>query len=348
MLRLGILGCGRIIEEGHLPALQMLRDRVRVVALSDPSELRRSVVGDAASVSRERRYESIEGLLNDPDVDLIDIAVPHFLHESMVLAATRAGRDIVLEKPMATSLEECDRMISAVSAAGRRLAVIHNYAYRAPEAKAIELIQSGAIGRPFLIRHESLGGGHYKGASGYDPDWRTNMARSGGGCLIDNAYHNLYLAALMQQSPITRVYARLSTFVQQIGVEDTALLLLDHEGGGMTSVQVSWAVKAGGRPVHEIHGTEGSIALRHDGHAVSLYRNGTGEWEHWNPQSDLGFFGYFAALIDALERDLPPPVGFAAARTNLEVIRAAYKSGESGRPVDIVAMKIDKRDESSR
>ncbi len=335
MLRIGIIGCGRIVEEGHIPAFLMLAGRVKVVALSDPSEQRRELVGALAGIPEEKQYATVDRLLNDPNVDLIDIAVPHFLHESMVLAAAEASRDVVLEKPMATSLQECDRMIAAVSAAGRRMAVIHNYAYRGPESKALDLIHSGAIGRPFLVRNESLGSGHYKGTSGYDPDWRTSMARSGGGCLIDNAYHNLYLAAMMQQSPITRVYARLSTFVQPIGVEDTALLLLDHQSGGTTSVQVSWAIKSGGRPVHEIHGTEGSIAVRHEGHAVSLYRNAIGQWEHWEIPSDLGFPGYFTALVDALERGLPPPMGHVAARANLEVIRAAYESGVSGLPVEI-------------
>lgn len=333
MVRVGLVGCGRIMQEGHLPALQRLGERVEIVALADPSPERRAVIGDLAGIAADQRYSAVDELLGRARIDLLDVAVPHFLHEPAVLAAAAAGVDVVLEKPIATTLDECDRMIAAVTAAGTRLAVIHNYAYRPPEARALALIAEGAIGRPFLVRSEGLGGGHYKGATGYDPDWRTRAARSGGGCLIDNAYHNIYLAWKMLQAPVERVYARLGTYVQPIEVEDTALLLMEHAGGATSSIQVSWAVRAGGLPVHEVHGTAGSIAFRRDGHALSLYRDATGAWEHLDLETDLGFPGYFAALIGALEAGQPIPVDFTEARRNLAIVRAAYASAEAGQPV---------------
>ena len=341
MYRLGLIGCGRIVEEGHAPALLQLDERVQVVALADPSEERRTRLGGLLAVPDSARYADYTDMLRAERLDIVDVAVPHFLHRDVARAAAAAGAHLFLEKPMAVSLAEADAILEAVDAAGVSLCVAHNYLSMPHHAAALRLIAEGAIGRPFLIRHEGLGGSHYFGAAGYDPHWRTRAAQAGGGCLIDNAYHNLYLAETMMAAPVERVYARAGTFVQPIDVEDTALIFLEHAGGGTSSLQVSWAVKGGGARVHEVHGTEGSIAFGREGQPLALFRNSRGEWEapDLGPEQEpaaffrASFLGLWRDFLTALENGAPSPVDGRQARRNLQLVVAAYEAARTGQPV---------------
>ncbi len=334
MLTAAIIGCGRIVAEGHLKAYQALRDRVRVIALADPSSERRSLIGDALGVPESARYADYRDLLSRESPDFVDLALPHFLHEEVAIACAQAGRHILTEKPLTTSLASADRILEAVEQAGVFLGVIHNYRYLPHNARALALIAEGKIGRPFFVRSEGLGGSHYPGAAEYDPDWRVKGERAGGGALLDNGYHNIYMAEAFMRSPVRRVYARVGTYVRSQDVDDLAVALLEHENGGVSSIQVSWAVRGGGQRVSEVHGTEGS--LRFVNGRLELFENARGEW---TPQDMEGldfsssFAKLFADFISALERGEPPPLDGRAARHNLAIVMAAYESSRRGRPV---------------
>lgn len=341
MHRLGLIGCGRIVEEGHAPALLQLGERVQVVALADPSEERRARLGGLLEVPVSARYADYATMLEAERLDIVDVAVPPFLHLEAAQAVAAAGAHLFLEKPMAISLEEADAILAAVEAAGISLCVAHNERFMPHHAAALRLIAEGAIGRPFLIRHERLRGSHDFGAAGYDPHWRTRADQAGGGCLIANAYHSIDLAEAMMAAPVERVYARAGTYLQPIDVEDTALLSLEHAGGGTSSIQVSWAVKAGGDHVHEVHGTEGSIVFGPTGRPLALFRNTRGEWEAPDLGLDLadlfraGFLDLWEAFLTSLEEGTASPVGGAAARRILQIVRAAYEAAREGQPIAI-------------
>ena len=115
MINVGIVGCGRIIEEGHAPAFAKLTDRFRVVAVADTSAARRDLIADRFGVPPGRRYSDWQELLALTDVDLVDMALPHFLHLPSLRAAAAAGKAVLMEKPMATSLDEADAIMAAVA-----------------------------------------------------------------------------------------------------------------------------------------------------------------------------------------------------------------------------------------
>ena len=333
MIDVGIVGCGRIVEEGHAPAFEALANRFRVVAVADASGERRDLIGDRFGVPETNRFPDWDGLFACPDVELIDMALPHSLHKDSCIAAAATGKPILMEKPMATSMVDADEIMAAVERSGAPACIIHNYGYFPDLAKALELIRAGAIGEPFLVRSEGLSSGHWPGTSAYDPGWRTRAGMAGGGPLIDNAYHNLYGAAAMMRSPVSEVFARLGTFVREIEVEDTVVVTLRHENGGISSVQVAWSAGASKR-VQEVHGTEGSLLFDHDGHALALLRGE--EWEYPAVEEGLwGFAGLFQDYADALESGGPPPVPFSEGYRNLQVVMAAYESNRTGGPVPL-------------
>ena len=334
MIRVGIVGCGRIVEEGHAPAFDQLSNRFEIAAVADPSQERRDLIGDRFSVPSSSRYSTWDELLQDDRVDLVDMAVPHFLHRDSCVAAAASGKAILMEKPMATSLKEADEIMAAVAKSGTPACIIHNYLYSATSSKALRLLREGSIGRPFLVRIEGLSGSHWPGARAYDPDWRTRTSASGGGALIDNAYHNLYSAAAYMGSPVTEVYARLGTFVRDIEVEDTVVATLTHANGGTSQILVGWSVGAAKR-VEEIHGDAGSILFDHDGRELAVLRGDDWSYPDISKAESSSFAPLFEEYADALESGGPPPVPFEEGYRNLQVVMAAYESNRTGQPVAV-------------
>ena len=342
MIRVGIVGCGRIVLTGHATALAATPG-VEVVAVADPSPVQRDAVADRLGVPAAGRFGDAAALLAAGGIDIVDVAVPHAHHVAVVLAALDAGIPVLSEKPLGATVDEIDAMAAAADRAGVRLAVCHNRLYDPPFAAAIDAVRAGRIGRPFAVRLESLNGGWWVGAGGYDPSWRTRKAVSRGGCLLDNGYHSVYLAEALAGSPIVEVYARTSTAAYAIEVDDTAFVLATHASGATTSLQVAWSAAGEGTAVHEVYGDRGTIALGRAGTLWSMFTaepgmaGGGGAWTAppVAPSDGWGFTGLFAATLPALAAGRAVPAGVAEGRRVVEVVDACYRSSAAGRPIPV-------------
>jgi predicted dehydrogenase len=351
------MGCGRIVEEAHAPALQALGDRARVVALADPSAERRRVVVDVLGQSDVAEFDNWQSMLEVGQIDAAVIALPHHLHTRAIVDAATAGVDVISEKPLATTLAEIDEIEDAVASAGIRLAVMHNWMFNPEPVRAIEAIGAGLIGVPFLVRNESLNGVRWVSR---DPagDWRHDRAKSGGGLVIDSIYHPIYVSEAELTSPIVRAYASLGG---EQGDETRALILLEHENGGSTSIQRCSTAVGGGVGVHEVHGTKGSVRFRQadplilnlifagnpppqptaagpPAPALEIFEADTGEWRPLETQPGPWWGGIrevFARTLDAWADGQAPPADIQAARHVLAVVEAIYDSAERGEAVAV-------------
>ncbi len=335
VIRVGIAGCGRIVFTGHAPALAALPG-VKVVAVADPSPAQRHVVGERLGVPRRRRHPTVTSLLAAGGVDVLDVAVPHAHHREVILAALAAGVPVVSEKPLGATLADIDVMAVAAAQAGVGLAVCHNRLFDPPFAGAVAAVRSGRVGQVFAVRLESLATGWWAGA-GHDPAWRTRAAVAGGGCLLDNGYHSVYLAEALVGSPIVEVYARTLTAVHPIDVDDTAFVLATHATGAVSSLQLAWSAAGGTTAVHEACGGTGTVVVGRDGTPLAIFERATGTWSHPPlPASDgWGFTGLFAATLPALAAGEPVPAGMAEGRHVVAVIDACYRSSATGRAVAV-------------
>ena len=336
MLRAGIIGCGGITERRHGPVLAGLEDRVEVVALADLALERTALMGEKLGVDTAHQYGDWEDMLRREELDLVHICTPHHLHEPQAIAALQAGTHVLLEKPLCTTLEEADRMIAAARAAKRKVTVSHNQLFSAEHTAIMAHLRAGDIGQVFLVRSEGLSRSHVQGR-GVDQHWRTQSTAGGGGPLIDNGFHQIYRAVDYVGSRAKRVYAQVGRHVQDIEVEDMALLLIEHESAATTSIQVGWCAAAGGVGVHEVFGTEGQIRI---GGEPALWRNSAGAWapiEVAQEEADrLGFPAVVQQFIEAIETDGEVPVPAEDSRHVLAIVLGAYASGRSGRAVEIV------------
>lgn len=339
MIRMAIIGCGKIVEETHTPALLKLKDRANVVAIADAVPARLKVVGDMLDVPNKSRYTDYAELLSTEEVQIVDVALPHFLYEKVSVDCARAKVDIISEKPFATTLQAAEKILDATRENNVRLGVVHNYLYRPEFSKTLELIRNGAIGRPFLFRYEQFTPRRFHlGTAEYDPAWRTTASRGGAGCLIDAGYHSIYLARAILGSPVVRVFARANTYLHKMDVEDTALVLMEHENGSSSNIQNGWTVNRPLLWLFEVHGTEGHIALDAEENRLGLYRYATEKWEHTDMGNDarLGsFLLIFKDFLDAYEKGSDFPISGEDAKKNLEIIMAAYRSAKTGESVTI-------------
>jgi len=204
-IRVAIVGCGRISDLHELGYRD--RDDAEIVAVCDAKRGRVGKKARAWGVSKT--YTDYEKLLADPDIDLIELLVPHHLHAGMTIAACQAGKHVSVQKPMALNTSEADQMIRAATRAGVVLRVYENFVFYPPHVRAKEMIDAGEIGEPQMIRL-------HVGTGKSDTEWkvplsswlwRINEEKCGGGPLIfDHGYH-LFSLAFHLMGEVERVYA---------------------------------------------------------------------------------------------------------------------------------------------
>ena len=194
-LRVGFIGAGRISD---LHALEYLaNDRARIVAVCDVNYDIAAQRGAAWGVKPDRIFTDYHDLLALPDVDLVEILLPHHLHYQATLDAAAAGKHISLQKPMALSVQEADEMIAAAEKAGVIFKVFENFIFYPPVQRAKALIEAGEIGDPLTIRIKSNSG---TSPTMWDvpPEawaWRFTQEQCGGGPLVfDDGHHKFSLA----------------------------------------------------------------------------------------------------------------------------------------------------------
>jgi predicted dehydrogenase len=204
-LGVALVGCGRIADLHELGYRDL--GEARIVALCDRRKGRAKAKARAWGVTKV--YGDYEQVLEDPEVQLVELLVPHHLHAPMTIAACAAGKHVSVQKPMALTVEEADGMIAAAESAGVVLRVYENFVFYPPFVRAKEMIDAGAIGEPQMIRlHVGTGG---RGGGWKVPLsswlWRFDEKKCGGGPLVfDHGYH-LFSIARHLMGEVERVYA---------------------------------------------------------------------------------------------------------------------------------------------
>lgn len=339
MLKAGIIGCGAITERRHARLLPALAPRVKVTALADPSSERMSVVGAMVDVGPEHYYPDYAAMLAEEDLDFVLLATPHHLHAKMSTDALDAGVHVVTEKPMCNTVEEADAMVAKANATGKTLCVLHNQLFAAAVQETVRIISSGDMGQPYFCRSEAISGVPYVGR-GVDGMWRTRAATCGAGGLIDSGSHQVYRVVAFMGSPVKRVYAKMGTYTTGFDFPDLAVLTLEHENGGVSSVQSGWCAGAGASGVNEILLTGGTIRPSSGNvERVWLKRNGAKEPETIElPEpapDDLGASVVLTKFVESLETGCPAPVSAEDGREIVQILCAAIESSATGKPIEL-------------
>lgn len=335
-LRIGMIGCGEIaVQTAKGIAASTFGQHVMVM------DTDARVAGDLGATYGVPHTTKVDELLANPAVDAVYIAVPHFLHAPLTIQAAQAGKHVLVEKPIATTLAEADAMIAAAGAAKVTLSVAY-LAQVDPVAQAMQrLVAAGAIGKVVGTRiiyrgdkPESYWHGGYSGR--ITTDWRTSKAKSGGGVLIMNTIHDLNTLRFITGLEVVRVAAEYETFTTPVEVEDYIAVTYRYANGAIGTLEAGSAIR-GRDPVREInriYGDAGQILFSNPARIFVTREHAglkVGEWQDL-PLPAAGTGGDRAAMIDgfagAVLNGKPPVVRAEDGRAALQIALAAYQSGQ--------------------
>lgn len=337
-LRIAVIGAGRMgITHAENLARRVRGVHLVAVTTSDPQRAQeaRHRCGRAPDGSQQAIYPDVESLLAAGSLDAVCIASSTSAHADNVVRCAKAGLHIFCEKPLALTLEDCDRAITAAEGAGVKLMLGHVRMFDAGHVEAKRLISAGAIGRPLVFRAIS-------GDVDPPPPSFADLAVSGG-LLLDAMYHDLYLARWLLNDEVVRTYgeggALVDPAIGEVGDVDNAVVTLRFANGGLGTLYVSRTTRYGHDLRVEVIGDEGAIHIgRFRQTPVRLLdRDGVHHDMPWTTPDRLGeaFVSEMQAFVDCLDRDIEPPVTGHDSRAIVAIGLAATRSMKEGRPVDL-------------
>ena len=233
-LKIGLIGAGRISGK-HIAAAHQFPQQIRFTAVCDPNE--QAARARAAEVNTDRIYSDYSQLIREADIDAVSICSVSCYHAEQAVAAAEAGKHVLLEKPMATSMQQCRDIVRACDKAGVVCMIAHNQRYKANYRAVRRVIQSGEIGAVQAVRVESLS--HTISEPGH---WALDGARGGGGVVISLAIHRIDLARFFAGN-IKRVSGLVKTTRPQFinGAEDWAWARYEFDNGAIGELFATWS-----------------------------------------------------------------------------------------------------------
>jgi predicted dehydrogenase len=350
-LRVAQIGCGQISTQHFKAYADTDLVELAVVVDVDPVAAQEA----AAANGNVPWTTSFEEALARDDVDFVSIATPHHLHAPQTVAAARAGKHVICEKPLTTTLEDADSMIFGCADFGRKLGMwmVMRYAPAARTARA--LLRAGAIGEIVNIRlpdvHNKVRTYYERGVGGRarPSEWRASRKGSGGGALIMNAIHQIDVLRYITELDVERVSAEWINFTGLAEVEDMINVVLRYANGAIGSIDTSNYAPGGGEAnVLRIYGTKGQLQIARNSELKAFVEEpfaGAGDLpalkeNEWQDVPSGGDGRNTRTLIledfvKAIHEDRTPPVTGEDGKAALATVLAAYEAAERGQTVRI-------------
>jgi predicted dehydrogenase len=341
----GIIGCG-MIAHFHARAIGDIRG-AKLVACYDTIP---AAADKLAETTGCRAYHELDALLADPAVQVVTIGTPSGAHLEPAVAAARAGKHVIVEKPLEITLRRCDQIIEACRKAGVVLSTIFPSRFHEPSGEIKRAIEQGRFGR--LTVGDAIVK-WYRNQAYYDSGaWRGTWELDGGGALMNQAIHNVDLLTWLM-GPVVEVRARMGLLAhERIAVEDVALATVAFANGAMGLIEASTAVYPGYLKRIEIHGSDGSAVMEEEDivkwdFAKPVKRDVVIQQRMAEHKSTgggaadpkaIGHHGHtrqFQDVLGAIKKDTRPLIDGPEGRRSVEIILAIYKASETGRAVEL-------------
>jgi len=353
MISVAVIGSGNISRQ-HIDGYLAFPERCRIIYLVDifpeKAENKNKELNLNAKICSD--YKEI---LN-ADIDLVSICTPPFCHAEIAIDFLNAGKHVLVEKPMAASLEECDAMLDAAKKAGKLLSVVAQKRYNDPVYNLKKVLDSQMIGK---VVHTQVDSFWWRGHSYYDLWWRGTWEKEGGGCTLNHAVHHIDMLCWMLGLPKKVVACISNAAHDNAEVEDISVAILQY-GEGLCSkgalAQVTSSV------IH--HGEEQQIVFQGEKASISF---------PWKPVSSIaqpngfptgkqntalidelnGFYsslpklnflnheGQIENVLSAIENKDELLITGKDGRNAIELITAIYKAGTEQRPAELPLKKDD-------
>jgi len=338
--KIAILGTG-FITHIHVESYQRFVPDAEVVAVYGRTPANTEAFAKQYGIPNH--YSDIDKLLAECDVDVIDICLPNYLHYEACMKAARADKDIIIEKPLALTLEHADEMIAECKKRNLKLCYAEELCFAPKYERVRALVESGAVGKVYLLKQAEK-------HSGPHSPWFYQKEYAGGGVMMDMGCHALaWFRWMNKNDKVKSVYADMKTVLHDTDCEDNTLTVVEFENGVTCYAEDSWA-RHGGMDDHiEIYGTKGvSYASLFQGNAALTYSTEgydyasekAGMTQGWTftvfeEAFNQGYPHELKHFIDCIRNDKEPLVTGEDGRAVLEMIYAAYHSAKIGQKVSL-------------
>ncbi len=344
MKKISLLGTGLIGSFYTMSLLSQRRKDVINTVCSIPEE---SAKEFAEKWNIPKYTTSIKEAIEDPETEVVIVALPNYLHKEAILMACKAKKHVLCTKPLALNASEAKEVLDAAEKAGVFHGYLEDLVYTPKTLKAIEMVKNGSCGRILWTRSREAHPGPHSA-------WFWDKKQSGGGALVDMGCHCIEIGRSFIGKEIkpVEVICWADTQVKPIEAEDHAIALIRYENGAISQVEVSWNFRGGMDLRDEVSGTEGTIRLDHWLRTgFELFTTGnTDKYVSEKSESDVGWLfpvgdevhalGYpdmFTDMLDSLEQDRMPRETFYDGYIVNAIIDACYKSSSTKKwePVEL-------------
>jgi myo-inositol 2-dehydrogenase / D-chiro-inositol 1-dehydrogenase len=341
-IKIAILGAG-FISEIHCESYHRFVPDAEVVAVYTRNAEKAQSFAQKHGISQW--YNDLDAIIQSSGADVIDICLPNFLHADATLKAAAAGKHIIIEKPLAVTLEEADAMISACKKAGVKLMYAEELCFAPKYERVRQMVNEGAIGEIYMLKQSEK-------HSGPHSDWFYDINLAGGGVLMDMGCHGIaWFRWMLKNARAKSVYATMSTVFhkQRTKAEDNSVVIIEFENGVTGLVENSWAKHGGMDDRSEVYGTGGVVYadLFMGNAAIAYSKNGYGYamekadttvgWTFtiFEEAFNQGYPQELKHFIDCVQHNKEPLVTGEDGRAVLEIIYAAYASAAQGRKISL-------------
>ena len=342
-IKVGIIGCGKIAQVRHIPEY-LANPNAEICGFYDINLARAE---ELAQKYGGKAYPAYEALLANPDIDAVSVCAANHAHAEISIAALKAGKHVLCEKPMAISLEECEAMVAAARESGKYLMIGQNQRLAKAHVKARELIAQGAIGKVLTFRTIFGHGGPETWS--IDPGknvWFFDKTRAAMGAMADLGIHKTDMIQYVLGSKIVKTQAVLTTLDKRdaagdlIGVDDNAICIYQMENGVIGTMTASWTYYAAEDNTTVIYGTKGELRLYDDPKYSVQQINADGtridyQIDQIQTNDNQTASGVIDLFVKSLVDNTPPEISGESVLHAMKAVFASIESSATGRAVEV-------------
>ena len=343
MVKVGIIGCGKIAQVRHIPEY-LDNPNAKLTGLYDLNLQRAK---DLAEKYDCKFYESIEDMLADPEIDAVSVCAANHVHAEIATAALKAGKHVLCEKPMATKLKDCQMMVDTAEQMGKKLMIGQNQRFAKAHAEAKKLIERGDIGSVLTFKTTFGHGGPETWSVDAGPqNWFFDKKRAAMGAMADLGVHKTDLIQYLLNDTVEETTAKVTTLDKKdsngnlIGVDDNAICIYKMKSGIIGTMTASWTYYGEEDNSTIIYGTEGMLKIYHDPkYCIELIRKDGGkvfyDIDQIQTNDNQTKSGIIDAFVESVENDTEPAVPGKSVLSAMKAIFGSLKSSELGRTVRV-------------
>ena len=343
MLKIGVLGCGKIARVRHIPEYAANKN-CELAAFYDPVRTRAE---EMAAEYGGKVYDTPEELLADPEIGAVSVCAANYAHADLTVKALKAGKHVLCEKPMATSYDDCEAMLAAARESGKRLLIGQNQRLAAAHVKARELIRAGHIGN--IISFRTVFGHSGPETWSITPGkntWFFDRKRAAMGAMADLGIHKTDLLRFLIGQDVVRTTARLATLDKRgedgslISVDDNAICIYEMSGGSMGTMTASWTFYGAEDNSTVLYGTKGIMRIYDDPLHSIIVKTADGREEVYDVEAiqtndHQTSSGVIDEFVSAVREGRPSILDVRSVMNSMKAVFASIESFEQNTSVAV-------------